>query len=81
MQAYTGGKDTVKCEAGTVRKLILELEDNYPGLKDALMNGDKLKPDVAVAVDGQITRLGLLQPLTADNEVFFLPAISGGRPL
>ena len=79
MQAYTGGKDTVKCEARTVRKLILELDETYPGLKDALMNGDKLKPDVAVAVDGQVTRLGLLQPLTEDNEVFFLPAISGGR--
>ncbi len=78
MQAYTQGKDTVECEAPTVRKLILELDRNYPGLKDALMNGDKLKPDIAVAIDGQVTRLGLLQPLTADNEVYFLPAIGGG---
>lgn len=78
MQARTGGKERVRVEGRTVRRLILAMDQSYPGLKDALMNGDKLKPGLAVAVDGQISRLGLLQPLKEDNEVFFVPAIGGG---
>ena len=49
-----------------------------PGLKDALMDGDRFKPGIAVAVNGQVSHLGPLQPLEEDNEVFFVPAIGGG---
>ena len=78
MQTYTGGKETVEMEGRTVRRLVVALDKSYPGLKDALMDGDRLKPGIAVAVNGQISHLGLLQPLQEDNEVFFVPAIGGG---
>ena len=42
------------------------------------MDGDRLKPGIAVAVNGQVSQLGHLQPLQEDNEVFFVPAIGGG---
>ena len=79
MQVYTQGKDIVEAEGRTVRKLLIALDETYPGLKAALVDGDKLKPGIAVAVDGQISHLGLLQPLTDENEVFFVPAIGGGE--
>ena len=78
MQRYTGGKEVVAAEGRTVRRLVLALDDNYPGLKDALMDGDRFKPGIAVAVNGQISHLGPLQPLQEDNEVLFMPAIGGG---
>lgn len=78
MQVYTGNQEVVHASGRNVRQLIDELEAAYPGLKAALMNDDRLRPDIVVAVDGQITRLGLLQPLTDANEVIFLPALSGG---
>lgn len=78
MQTYTGGKETVEMEGRTVRRLIVALNETYPGLKDALMDGDRLKPGIAVAVNGQVSQLGHLQPLQEDNEVFFVPAIGGG---
>ena len=78
MQSYTGGKETVEMEGRTVRRLILALDEEYPGLKDALLDGDKLKPGIAVAVNGQVSQLGHLQTLQEDNEVLFVPAIGGG---
>ena len=78
MQTYTGGKDIVEMEGRTVRRLIVALDEAYPGLKDALMDGDRLKPGIAVAVNGQVSQLGPLQPLEENNEVFFVPAIGGG---
>ena len=78
MQSCTGGEETVEMEGRTVRRLILALDEEYPGLKDALMDGDRLKPGIAVAVNGQVSQLGALQPLQENNEVFFVPAIGGG---
>ena len=78
MQTYTGGKEIVEMEGRTVRRLIVALDEAYPGVKDALMDGDRLKPGIAVAVNGQVSQLGPLQPLEENNEVFFVPAIGGG---
>ena len=78
MQSYTGGKETVEMEGRNVRRLIVALDESYPGLKDALMDGDRLKPGIAVAVNGQVSQLGALQPLEENNEVLFVPAIGGG---
>ena len=78
MQEFTGGQEIVEVEGRTVRRLIVALDETYPGLKDALMDGDRLKPGVAVAVNGQVSHLGPLQPLEESNEVFFVPAIGGG---
>ena len=78
MQCYTGGMETVETEGRNVRRLILALDKTYPGLRDALMDGDRLKPGIAVAVNGQVSQLGVLQPLEENNEVLFVPAIGGG---
>ena len=44
MQTYTGGKEIVEMEGRTVRRLVAALDESYPGLKDALMDGDRFKP-------------------------------------
>ena len=78
MQVYTGEAELVEVTGRNVRQLIAELEKLHPGLQDALTSGDKLRPDVTIMIDGSISRLGLLQPVRAENEIIFLPAISGG---
>ncbi len=78
MRVYSNGHESVAADGQNVRQLIESLDQVCPGIKAALMNKDRLKPDVAVAVDGQIAQLGLLQSLTGANEVSFIPAIGGG---
>ena len=62
----------LELEATTVRGLLRELEKHYPGVTAGLTGG------MAVAIDGEIHADALLQPLTADSEVCFVPAIEGG---
>lgn len=62
----------LELEATSVRGLLRELEKRYPGASAALTDG------MAVAIDGEIHADALLQPLTADSEVCFVPAIEGG---
>lgn len=78
LRVYTRDQAIVTAEGKNVRQLINALESAYPGLKNALMEDEKLKADVALAVDGKFTRLGLLQPLTENSEVIFIPSIVGG---
>ena len=78
MRIYTQDMEVVQAGGKNVRKLINELEKSYPGMKDALVEGDKLRPGVAIVLDGKISQLGLLQPLSEENEIVFIPAISGG---
>lgn len=79
LQDVTGGQETVCVEGTTVRTLVAELEQKFPGVRDRLCNGDELKPSIAVSVDGEISDVGLRSPVRPDSEVHFLPAIAGGR--
>ena len=78
MQALTGGNDRVEVAGSTVRQVVDNLEAEYPGIKDRLVEDHRIKPNIAVAVDGEITPLGLLEKVGESSEVHFLPAIGGG---
>ena len=78
MQIYTRNQEVVRGAGRNVRALIDDLEQGYPGLKDALVKEGKLRPGIAVMLDGHISPLGLLQPLSEENELVFIPALSGG---
>ncbi len=71
-------KEFVHVSGKNVRVIIDELDLDYPGIKAALLDNGKLKPDVAIMLDGRISQLGLLEPVSEDSELLFIPAITGG---
>ena len=75
----TGVPATIDVEGATVRQLIANLEQSYPGIREQLVEGDRLKAHISVAIDGVIRPLGLLERTGAASEVHFITAISGGR--
>ena len=78
MQPLTGGNDRIEVAGSTVRQIVENLDAEYPGVKDRLVEDRRIKPNIAVAVDGEITPLGLLEKVGENSEVHFLPAIGGG---
>ncbi len=80
LQNLTGGKAQVEVEGSTVRELIDNLEQEYPGLKERLVEGGQLRPNISVAVDGEISPLGMLEGVVESSEVHFVAAIRGGKP-
>jgi sulfur-carrier protein len=75
----TGGMETVELPGKTVREVVSALEARFPGIEARLCDQGRLRPHIAVSVDGEITPLRLRQPLEDDSVVHFLPAISGGN--
>ncbi len=78
MQSLTAGEHQVQVEGATVRQIVNNLDSAYPGMKERLVEGNRIKPNISVAIDGEITPLGMLEKVGENSEVHFLPAISGG---
>jgi molybdopterin synthase sulfur carrier subunit len=80
MQKLTNGTDKVVVEGTTLRQVVDNLEASYPGFKDRLCDGDRIRRGISVYVDGVISREGMRKPVNEETEIHFLPAISGGLP-
>lgn len=79
LQPLAGGIKQLDIEAVNVRQIIDRLEERYPGIRARLVEGDHLRPNLSVAIDGEIGRMGLLEKVGQKAEVHFIPAIGGGN--
>jgi len=80
LRPLTGGKAEVEVEARSVAEMIEALEASFPGMRDRLTEGGKLRRSVNVFVNGEDIRF--LQeeetPLKDGDEVSIIPAVAGG---
>ena len=79
MRALTGGKEQVQVEGITIREIVESLEVAYPGFKARVCDDDRIRPGLAVSVDGVVTTEGLRQKVEPEAEIHFVAAISGGQ--
>ncbi len=79
MQRLTGGKAQVEVRGRTLREIVDNLEKTCPGIKDRVCAEGRLKPGLAVAVDGVVSNEGLRQKVDPESEVHFVTAIGGGQ--
>lgn len=78
MQNLTNGADKVTVDGETLREVIENLEESYPGFKARLCDGNRIRKNISLYIDGTISREGMRQSVKEDTEIHFLPAISGG---
>ena len=78
MRKLTDDHETVEVPGSTLRQVIDNLDVAYPGIKERLMENGRLKPTFTIAIDGDASRLGVLEKVGENSEVHFLSAIAGG---
>ena len=78
LQTMTNGVKQIDMEADNVRQVIDRLETLYPGMKDRLIESGQIRSNLAVAIDGEVARMGLLEKIGEAKEIHFVPAIGGG---
>jgi len=69
---FTGGIDAFEVKALTIRALIRELDERFPGL------GAHVEESMAIAINGEIYQDALGAALNDTSEVVLIPKISGG---
>ena len=79
LQATTGGVKEVEITARNVRQVIEQLDERFPGIANRLMEDGEIRSNLAVAVDGEVARMGLMERVAENAEIHFVPAIGGGQ--
>jgi molybdopterin synthase sulfur carrier subunit len=80
LRAETGGERQVTASGATVRELLDDLMERYPGLRSQLLEDDDIAPFVNVYVEGEDVRTldGMETPVGDGATVILLPAMAGG---
>lgn len=78
LRTATEGQDWVDAAGANVREVVAALVDAYPALANRLVRDGRLVPGLAIAIDGEISALGLAEPAGPDTELQFITAIQGG---
>ena len=78
LQKMTGGTQKIDMEVRNVRQVIERLEELYPGIKERLVEDGEILPNLAIAIDGDVAIMGMLEKVGENSEVHFVPAIGGG---
>lgn len=79
MRAMTSGAERVTVTGATVREVVAELDERFPGMAERLVDGNRIRPGLAVAINGVMSHHGLREKVAPDSEVHFVPAIAGGQ--
>jgi len=79
LQTLTAGTKQVDFEARNIRQVIEKLDEMFPGIKDRLVEDDEIRPNLAIAIDGDVAIMGMLEKVGENSEVHFVPAIGGGH--
>ena len=81
LRKLTNGQDKVSVDGNTLRSIVEELENEFPGIKDRICdeNGE-IRNFVNLYVNGEDVRFeaGLDTPTSSGSEVSIVPAVAGG---
>jgi sulfur-carrier protein len=80
LRTHTGGEKRVTASGDTLAAVINDLEANYAGITERIVDGDKLHRFVNVYVNDEDVRFsgGLATEIADGDTVTILPAVAGG---
>jgi len=78
LRKLTGGKDRTSATGATLKAIIDDLERQFPGFRDRVVEHGDLAGSIAVSINGEVITGGLSESVPADSEIHFVPAIAGG---
>lgn len=80
LRTLTGGSDEVSASGATVADVIEDLEKNYPGVRDRLLDDKGVRRFVNIFVGDEDIRFldGLSTELKSGDQISIIPAIAGG---
>jgi len=80
LRTHTGGEKRVTASGDTLEAVITDLESNYSGISDRLIDNGKLHRFVNIYVNDEDVRFsgGLATEISDGDSVTILPAVAGG---
>ncbi|MFE9372030.1 MoaD/ThiS family protein [Streptomyces sp. NPDC006711] len=81
LRTYTDGAKAVEGSGATLAELLGDLETRHTGIRERIVDGDKLRRFVNVYLNDEDVRFldGIDTKLSDSDNVTILPAVAGGR--
>lgn len=79
LRGLCAGADRLDVPATTLGELFDEMDRRCPGFLDRVVGDGRVRPELAIAIDGEAGLYALQQPLRPAAEVAIIPAIGGGQ--
>jgi sulfur-carrier protein len=78
LRKFTEGLERVEVQGSTIRELVQNLGQRFPGIDKQLLEDGDIRPSIAVSIDGEVATGGVLDAVSEHSVVHFIPALSGG---
>jgi len=78
LRKFTEGLERVEVPGSSIRELVRNLGARFPGIDQQLIEDGDIRPSIAVSIDGEIATGGVLDAVSENSEVHFIPALGGG---
>ncbi len=78
LRNLTGGQERISVRGATLAEALTALDEQYPGLRAQLIEGDRIRPELSVAIDNETTEGWLWTRLDESSEIHFVQPLSGG---
>ena len=78
LRALCDGATRLEAPGATLEEVLRAADRRFPGFYDRVVEGGRVRPELAVAVDGEASGFSLHEPVTPGAEVAIIPAIGGG---
>lgn len=78
LRSLCEGVARLDAPGGTLDEVLRTVDRRFPGFYARVVDGGTVRPELAVAVDGEASGFSLHEPVPPDAEVAIIPAISGG---
>ncbi|HET7738283.1 MAG TPA: MoaD/ThiS family protein [Tepidiformaceae bacterium] len=78
LRPLCGGVNALEVPGTTLRDVLEALDQRCPGFMERVVDEGRVRPELAIAIDGEARTFALFQDLRPDADVTIIPAISGG---
>ncbi len=78
LRPLCGGATTLQVEGHTLGEVLRAADARCPGFFERVVQDGTVRPELAVAINGQAENYPLHEPVGNSAEVAILPAIGGG---
>jgi hypothetical protein len=78
LRKSSGEKRQVEVEGATLREVLNAIEQAHPGILEKILDGDYLRPGLALAIDSAVMPPGLHHAVYPESVIHIVWAPSGG---
>lgn len=79
LRPFCAGASRLEVDGETLGAVLRALDVRCPGFYERVVENGYLRPELAVAIDGEAGSFPLHEPIGPTSELTILPALSGGQ--